>query len=67
MGSCLKNYMPSLGEDSEFFGDGSKRARSAQRHSSTVGGEVSRSQHHQPSDSNWSGIHMLVGGTIINH
>ena len=32
-----------------------------------VGGEVSRSQHHQPSDSNWSGIHMLVGGTIINH
>ena len=33
-----------------------------------VGGEVSKSQH-QPSDSNWSGIHMLVGSIptlIIN-
>ena len=28
-----------------------------------VGGEVSKSQH-QPSDSNWSGIHMLVGSIL---
>ena len=26
-----------------------------------VGGEISRSQHHQPSGSNWSGVYMLVG------
>ena len=28
-----------------------------------VGGEVSKNQH-QPSDSNWSGIHMLVGSIL---
>ena len=33
---------------------------SAHEHSSHVGGEVIRSQYHQPSVSNWSGFYVLV-------
>ena len=30
-----------------------------------VGGEVSENQHHQPSGSNWSRVHVLVGSMLL--
>ena len=67
VGSCLAKLCPvsPLEEDSEkFYSNGLKRVISLWTLFCLVGGEISRSQHHQSSGSNWSRVVFMLISSI---